>query len=279
MAISETVNSLSLDRYAWIIGINPVHFAGSGNIANDDGDYIFPLRDTDSQFYQTRAYNANNAISREEIAREIETAELEIEDYLSTHVAPKWREEEELELKMHYDPLVGYNFRNVRQQRVMFHPRFGKFVSGGARASSLIEAGVTVTVSDEDGDGFSETATIEVDISDSSISLYEVKAYFPGESGNPQYEIRAPKSKTISGTTVTFVYNVWQIIKPSIWERFPTEENERVIDIKDSDNLVDTVDIYREYNDTTEDHVKFVYQPSSNSSELCSATSYTRLYK
>lgn len=259
MAICKAVNALSLDRYISIIGINPVHFAGAGGIMAG-GEELFPFVPGDSMFYQSQSWNPNMAVSREDIGYAIQNAELTIEDYMATHVAPKWITNEAHDLAQHYLNTRGYTTHDVAGNRILFHPKFGKFISGGQRTSSLIEAGVSIAFTDEDNDGFVETATLEVDIGNPDISLYEIKAYFPDNHGNPQYEIRAPKSKTISGSIVKFVYNVWQLIKPSLWERFPSSENARVIDIKNLNNLSETVDVYREKNDITKNHMEYVYE-------------------
>ena len=50
MSRAETCTLLSLDRFAKMFGINPVHFSGAG------GSDIFPLKDGCSDVWFQRSY-------------------------------------------------------------------------------------------------------------------------------------------------------------------------------------------------------------------------------
>lgn len=272
----DEVSALSIYRYAQILGINPVHLSTSGNIELSNGSLLFPLDGT-GRYYQQRSYFLSDHVSREEIISEIYRAEAEIEDFLGTFVAPKWSLGEPLDLINHYDPLVGYNVYNVRGERVRYLPMWGKFIAGGVPASVLLERETDVTYSDPDGDGFDELATVQFEIYDSDISLYEIKVFFACCNGSSRYEIRPPLRKSISGNTVTIEFESWKLLDPDLYERYPTDDTNRIIDMTDADNFVTQVDVYRKYNDTTTNHAVFYYVSSDNDFEDSEQGGYIKL--
>lgn len=272
----ERVNSLSLFRYAYVMNINPVHLSTAGNIEIDGGDVLFPLVDGNNRYYQDKNYFQGERVSRDEIEEEIAFAESEVEDFLETFITPKWVTSEQLDMKQHYDSNINYNIYDVRGNRVRYNPKWGKFISGGKRKSAAVEEGVTVTYSDPDGDGWSELATITFTEED-DLSLYEIKVYFAGYEGSPQYEIRPPMLKSRDGDTVTIEFETWKLIDPTIYNRYPTRDGSRVIDLTDADNLVDTVDVYRKYNDATEDHASIYYVATRNSFDDSVQSGYLKL--
>ncbi len=270
----RSVNSLSLYRYARILGINPVHFSTAGDIPVSDGSVLFPLSDG-RKFYQAESYHPAEGVSRDEINEMIGDAESLVEDFLGSHVTPKWTRNENVNLKEHYSPLAGYNTRNVRGERVLYTPKWNNFLSGGGRASDLIEENVSVVYSDPDEDGWNELATIEFDLTE-DVSLYEIHCYFSEYGGSESYEIRPPLSKTKDGLSVKIVFETWKMIDPVVAEEFPTNDRNKLVDLTDSDNLAATVDIYRVYNDTTQSHAVFLYETSPNDFDYSEQSGYIK---
>lgn len=272
----QEVNALSLYRYAHIMKINPVHLATAGDIELVSGSVLFPLDGT-GRFYQQKGYFQSEHVSREEIIEEIAYAESQVEDFLKTFVAPKWVTGETIDLIKHYNPLVGYNIYNVRNERIRYKPKWGKFIAGGQRKSYAIAENVEVDYSDPDGDMFSELATISFDLDDENTSLYEVKCYFAGYDGSPQYEIRPPLTKSKSGIHVKITFETWKLINPVLYERYPTNDTNRVFDLLEPGNIVTQVDIYRKYNSTTSSHAKFYYTTNDNDLNDYSQDGYIKL--
>lgn len=273
----EEVSALSLYRYAKIMNINPVHLSMSGDISLDDGNVLFPLTIVDGDnYYVERPYFQSERVSREEIRDEISRAESEIEDFLGFYVAPKWTVGEKISLKEHYDPQIGYNWYNLRGERVRHFPQWGKFIAGGQRNSILLSSDVAVIYQDNDGDGWDETAVIEFELEYASTSLYEIEVFFSGYSGSPQYQIRPPLIKSKDGGTVTITFETWKMIHPAYYDAYPTNERD-LINLSDSDSLVATVDIYRKYNSTSSAHAKIYYEADCDDLEYATQDGYIKL--
>ena len=264
MAIAKVATLLSLDRYAKIMGINPVFFNQAGQVELADGKFLFPhgagMPNLDLTWHQF-SWDLTNAVSREQVAEEIRRAENDIESFLGYPPAPRWIENELHDMPSHYYPEIGVITHDLLGDRSGFRVNKRKFIAGGRRAVTLIDT-IAVTYVDEDGDGWAETARVVVDIG--TIDSTEVKVYFEGHDGDRTHEIRPAKSKTLAGTTLTIDFDAWKFIKPDLWYALPTNDiSGRYIDINTTDNFVVNVEVYREYNDTTQDQIVFYYEPSS----------------
>jgi len=141
-------------------------------------------------------------------------------------------------------------------------------ISPGQRASSLIEAGPTVTYTAADGDGFYETATVTVTTTLTNVN--EIFAYTAGKSGAITWEIRDPRTKTISSGTLTMTFWSWQMIDPDLWDTFPTVaslDGAISIDLNELagagpyTKVVSTIDVYRVYTDTTTTSAQMIWEP------------------
>jgi hypothetical protein len=250
---------LPIDRYARVLGINPLHFAGA------TGDTVFPTSGfCDDVWPQHTWQTQEELVSREEIAEQVRIAEEQIMEVLGYWPGPTWTSEEVVPYPQFYRKtrFSGPTARN--EQRKTVQARHRKIISPGRRAVTAIEEGATVTYSDPDGDGYNETATVTVSttITDSR----QVKVYFAGKSAHPTWEIRPnshpsrPTSNVaISGGTATITMDSWMFIDPDLWEAYPTADPLTAIDASDSSNLVSTVDVYREYTDNTQDSCTFYW--------------------
>jgi hypothetical protein len=260
MARADTYTHLSLDRYAQILGINPMFFAGAS------AERFFPLNNRCNDIWLQQSWMGSDVVSREDLAREINEAEREMRNYLGWSVAPDWFVQEIREFPRHYRRDGWRRFgRNVRSERVGVKTRWGRVVSGGQRATTAVEEGATVTYSDEDGDGFAETATVTA--TTTLTNEFEIFAFTAGKNAAEEWRIRPARSKSISGDTITLTFWSWQMIDPDLWAAMPTNDIS-AIDLSGleetpvvSTNLVDTVDIYRVYNDNTTTSVQFFWEP------------------
>jgi len=247
---------LSLPRYAGIMGINPVHFQGAyaGNIFP-----VSPNRNND--VWPQYPWQANDRVARFDLAHAIASAEEEIANYLGYWPGPTWIEQEVRDFPHYYRrDLFRVGGGNVRGARVGINTKWGKIISPGQRAVSLIDDEVVVAYTDEDGDGWSETATVSVTTTLSNVC--EIKVYHEDKEGQPEWEIRPPRSKSISGGTCQLVFDSWLFIDPDIQGRYPTDEGWSAINISTTANYVTKVDVYREYTDTTGASAMFYWEPT-----------------
>lgn len=153
---------------------------------------------------------------------------------------------------------------NVRYQGKSVKAAYGKIIEPGQRAVTQICTAelqgdpCALAFSDEDGDGFLETVTVTA----TGITLTdecEIKVYFAGHNGEPEWEIRPARTKTLAGGTFTATFWKWQFIDPDYWEALPTDSAPSIN--LDTDVYVDTCEIWREYNDPTATSAVFYWEP------------------
>lgn len=217
MAIASTVTGLSLDKWADIIGVHPLHF--NQVQYQDSGMCGFPIL----QY----AWQAADRTSREGIARAIAEAELRIERYLGFPLAKRWFTEEHTFTTQHTAVQANHKFAHY----------------GGIKASSLVSLAETITYTDRELDGYDETATIS--FTTTVTEPTELHIYYPGKDGADEYEIRNTKVSIASGTaTITFRR------EQCLLEKFLTPMIEvRAQDAQTDANFLEEVDVYRVYND------------------------------
>lgn len=250
MARASVRTLLSLERFARILGINPVHWGGAV------GSSIWPANGACQDIWPQYSWQTTDElIGREDVALTIATVEQDIKHALGYSLAPEWEVDEN-------HAWVSPHYPN---RRTTVQTSFGMVISPGRRTVSLIDADAAVVYSDPDGDGWNERATITVatDLTDER----EIKVYTAGKAGDPEWEIRTPRSITISGGNAVIVLDAWLMIDPDLWEEYPTSSEWQGIDVTDSNNFVTTVDVYREYNDSTLASAEFL--TSSGSCSLC----------
>jgi len=251
---------LSLQRYAQILGINPVHFMGA------HGTAVWPFENNRcSNIWPRYSWQLSDQVAHMDLALAIKEAEDEISSFLGYPLAPTWYTNEPKRYpKYHRPDVISSGGWNVRGQRRAVKAKWAKVIGGGQRAVTLIDTPTTaageLVYSDNDGDGFYETATITV--TTTVTDACELKAYFYGKEGDPRWEIRPAKSKTVSGGVATLVFDSWLFIHPDLLARTPTEGlSYQAVDITTTSNYVSQVDIYREYNDNTSVSAQFFWEP------------------
>lgn len=258
-------NLLSLDRYARILGINPVHFQGA------NGQNVWPLQDNNcNDLWSRHSWQFSDGVSHDELATIIQGVEREIENYLGYPLAPRWIAKEMHPYpKYHRRDTIDHSGMNAGGMTKSINLNWGKFIQGGRRAttslgSATIAAG-TLAYSDQDGDGFAETAIIAFPgIAATITDACEIKVYFSGTSAMPEWEIRPVRSKTLVGGVFTAYFDSWLFIDPDLVAFHPTLDNSggnyRALDITTTANYVTTVDVYREYNNFTAVSAELIWE-------------------
>lgn len=268
MARASIRTHLSLQKFAKIFGINPVHFAGG------QGASIWPGEGCGDVWPQ-HSWQRMDIISREDVAQAIHDAEEDIKRVLGFPVAPEFVVSEQHPWPKFYDhaywggPVTASGMKNKTVSA-----RWGHVVDVGRRGTTLIDAAAAVVYSDPDGDGFDELATITA--STTVTDACEVKMYVAGKSADPAWEIRPVKTKTISGGTVTITLDSWLLLDPALWETFPTTGGFTAIDIEDTESYLTTVDLYREYTNKSSALSQFAWETGPQPScSLCNGAGCT----
>lgn len=262
MGRANTPTILSLDSFARILSITPVHFGGA--IA----ETRWSLRSGCSDVWPQFAWQSEDElVGREELAIAINEAENDIRRVLGYAVGPEWVAQEVHDYPRYYRRQSSANGRDIRGLRKTIDTQWGKVISPGRRVVAEVDTGATVTYSDADGDGWKELATITA--STTLTNTCEIKMYFAGKSGAREWEIRPTKTKTITSGTLTITADSWLFIDPELWDAYPTADDFTAINIETAANFVTTVDIYREYTDTTQASAAFYWENGSDVISCC----------
>ena len=272
MAQAKTPTLLGLDRAAEIVGFDLVHFNGG------HGDEYHPIATDCDDVMPQWGYQRRDAISREELARNIAAAEDEIGKQLGYSVAPSWVVDEWHLYKKGYridsgtaraftHPIAvcvadlnvaaaDFQFKSVR-------PKWGKFIAHGRRTTELIDqpsiSGGEIVISDSNGDGFDDLVTITVTLTTAE-AIEEYHLFHTGENALPEWEIKPLLTSSITGLTLVMTIGIWDIIDPDALSAAPSGEDFRAIDVTSLVNLINALDIYRVYNDSTVASVEFFWE-------------------
>lgn len=257
MARAKTQTLIPLDRAAEVIGIDPLHF-NSIYTAQRPLEYA-----CDDVWYQYDWQNGGK-YSRERLAYYLHQTERKVAYYLGYYPLPVWIESEDHPLPEFYRPQVR-SIRNINGQPKSVTTQYGYVIECGIKAKTLIESGASIVYSDEDGDGWDETATVTV--STTVTDKEEIHVYFPDKSGQDSWEIRPVEiDLDTDAQTATLTFKRAYAVQPLLWEALPAPDGPTIaVDGDDASNFITTVDVYRVYNDSSQ-QVVFNYEHDNSTS-------------
>jgi hypothetical protein len=182
--------------------------------------------------------------------------------FLGYNMLPDWREEA-------LSPPSFHDRSYMTSVTASGHPKSielkrGHVLAGGIRAVEEVALAESVTYVDLDGDSFNETAEITIDLSD--YDLNEIRVFYPGEGGDESWEIRPIKI-----TSERIRIPLWLIVRPELTE--PTCLDS--VNGDDAESYLETVDIYRVYNDTS-NQVTLLWEENCacGSEDVCTHRAY-----
>lgn len=251
MARANTRTLLSLDRFAQIVGLHPLHF-NQVSLA-EEGSTEDPA--SCGKIIVQHPWQAHDAMAREEIARCLAVAEANIAMYLGYDVMPTWNRMDLVDAPTPRGPRYEYNHLLTTSK--------GYVLSGGIEGKALVALAQQVVYSDNDGDGYFETATIST--ATTVTDPQEIAIYYPGRAGSNLWEIR-PTTVTISGGVATIVCRREQLVVPELLEVVRGELQPAAYDL--DDDFLDTVDVYRHYNDPAT-QARFIWEAGSGPCGAC----------
>lgn len=249
---------LSLFRYAWLMGITPLHFAGAATPSIIPA--VMPIESC-TKIWAKYDWQIHDQVSKMQLAQAIAQAEYEISRALGYWPAPMWIVENRPYPAVFAREYYGDGL-NIAGKPKSLTTQYGNVIAGGQRGVTLLGtatiAGGTLTYSDNDGDGYFETATVVFPTVLTDVR--ELKLYFTGHNGELEWEIRPIRSKRISGGNITFILDAWEMISPDLYEVFPTADGFEAIDVSDISNYETSVDVYREFNNNTLASSQFIWE-------------------
>jgi len=241
---------LSLDRWAQIIGINPLHFHQLSSAT------LIPNNVCGDVFFQS-SFQHSDRVGRDDVCMAIQQAEADIAAEVGFNLMPDWTVEERLEYPRPGMPGVfGLDGFNTRGMFKSVEARRGWIISGGIKTKTLLDDNVVITRSDADGDGYEETCTITVAVTFTDTS--DIHVYYPGQDGADAWEIR-PIVVAISGGIATIKFKSWQVALGV--EMF--DINPSPLDADDDASYETMVDVYRIYNDPST-QLQFMWENTEN---------------
>lgn len=263
------VTCLSVNQYARIMQINPAHFWGAYSTSE------WMVSSSCASIWPQNQWQHGDQVSRYDVALAIAQAEEQIANYVGYWPGPKWICQEIQHYPQFYRPdYVDARLSNLRGLNKGVKARWGKLFAVGQRSVTLIDtptvAGGGITYSDESGYGAFDTATIVITLTAeqlaASANVCEYKVYTQGKSGAQEWEIREAREASISGSTLTLVFDAWLFIDPDVWATPPnsTDDRWRGVDIASDADFVTSVDVYREYADTTTRQSQFFWESEND---------------
>jgi hypothetical protein len=235
---------LSLARFARMVGLAPLHFAGAS--APSIHPEVFPVGSSCGNVWPRYDWQNSDQVSHESLAYALKDAEETLAREVGYFPAPTWiAGERQMYPRDFYRDSI-YQVHDVRGFIKGLNTKYAKIISGGVRGVTFIDD-PRVTYSDDDSDGLYETATVTAAVT--TTDACEYKLYFTGESGNEDWEIRPYRSISITGGVLTVVLDSWLLIDPEHLAAYPTDDGFQAVDVSTTANFVATVDVYREYND------------------------------
>lgn len=249
---------VSLNHYAKIMGINPAHFNGAGQVNLSDGRILYRMDNAQNNIWPQVAHQSYDQISRDDLAREIYSAEQEIEEVIGYHIAPEFDEADVYSAEDYHRPEYGGDVIVTRAYEFVFNLRRQKYLGSGMRKLTGLGT-FAVVYSDDDVDGFSETGSVTVDISTvtTNFDITKVKLFYPGTSGMREYEIRPSRERIRSGNMVTIKFDSVTLIDPILQREISDDAYGWIVDPSDTGNLISGMDVYYEELDSTQWSCKF----------------------
>lgn len=189
------------------------------------------------------SWQSADAVSREELAQAVFEAEDELARYMGFWAAPQWSVDERAELVKLRPGSWPASLYDINFDHISVKANYGKMISGGFKAKSLIAAAQAIVYTDADSDTYFETATIGP-IATTVTDPEEIAVYYPGLSGDDEWEVR-PITVTIAGGNVTIVCRREQLVLKSLLEALDAQ----AVNGLSNGNFLTTVDVYRKYHD------------------------------
>lgn len=236
---------LTLDRFARLLGIPPMHFWGV-NIPEMEKNA------TCSESWFQHAWQGTDRVSRDDVAEAIAEAERDIEQLVGYRLLPTWETDEwQPTIRPFRRDAVNWRSADVLGRAQLVFGRWGHLLSGGIRSTTTIEAGAAVAYTNDSvmiPASWKNLATVVVSLSD-EVPDDEIAVFYPGHAGDDHWRIRpvaVAHSATTLVYTITFAREMAMI--PAFFDSYDLAVLRPALGTDDA-NFLATVDVARVYND------------------------------
>jgi hypothetical protein len=234
---------LSLDRWAYHLGLDPRHF-------NQVTSIVTPVHFCRKVWMQYPWQTADH-VGREEVADAISKAEYDIVMALGYYPIPQWIVGEVIRTSPSPDVSAKhtYDLENVAGRYRSVQAAFGHIISGGIEvrdsvgpsAVAWVDATGVPLANDIHSIGL---VTTPVTVTDPD----ELRVYFAGHNGEDEWEIRPLRAVTIIAGVAYILIDRHLLVDPDLWEDLDPHEVNGDLDA----SFVATVDVYEVYNDASQ---------------------------
>lgn len=259
MAGGLTPTKLPVATFAKLMGINPLHFMGV-QIPQ------IQRRGCDQAWFQYEWQTAD-LMSRDEVSLAIAQAEGMIEAWLGFRLLPSWEADEAVATTRNYQAamlsgfapvlanpvgnLFGSYTGDIRGYRKTIVAQQARFISGGIRAATVIElaAAVAYTNTGVLPTTWKNRATVTTTVV-AGTNPEQIRIFYPGHNGDETWRI-VPVNVSISGTVCTITFDRELAVIESLLTSLDRslDAAERIAQGDDDADFLETVDVYRVYND------------------------------
>lgn len=263
MAISlNTPTMLSLDRFAQIVGLHPLLF---NQVVLPTMDFQ-PSSDGGTNpcgLLVQNAWQAQDSISREDIALAINGAENDIASLLGYKMLPQYEAEEVIATRPYRPELWNRNY-DIRGYPTGQRVKWGYLVSGGVKAKTIIAVGAGVVYASTGiATGYANQATVTVNVG-TLTDPNEIRVFLPNNSQDDAYEVRPIKVSINTNTGVaTITMRREQLVKTNLLESL--DQPDPSIDGTVNSNFETTVDVVRVFTDPSQ-QATFTWRHRCNNS-------------
>lgn len=248
MAFASTPTLLSLDRFAKILGINPVHFSGAS------GSEVWPVKAYCGAIWPQYTWQvSDNIVSREEVAESIRDAEADIKRVLGYSPALTWEGPEVINLRAFWNDRAPFHtWQWTHEQTPRLHKLLWGKVRAGGQPTPITSYGAlrTLTYLDVDGDTYKEVARIANPVAPALPNLSEWRFFMPDvdangvEIGDP-VELTGARIRTLAG--VHYIeFDAWTLLRKQLLTMTPVLNGFQPVAIEPSGNYVSGVYAVRE---------------------------------
>lgn len=243
MAFATTKTLLSLDRFAKILGINPVHFSGAS------GNEVWPVKAYCGSIWPQFTWQVpENIVSREEVAQSIFDAENDIKRALGYSPALTWEGPETINLISFWNDRAAYHtWQYTQEQMPRLHKlRWGNVYSTGQQTEITNYGSLrNLTFLDVDGDGYNEVARIANPDTLNKPNLREWRFFMPDVNdanqiiGDP-VELFSARLRNVSGTYY-IEFDAWTLFRKQLLTMPPIMSGFQSVPIEQQANYVSAI--------------------------------------
>lgn len=264
MARASTDTKMPLDRWAALLGINPLHFAGV-QLAGTGGSPNLQTGTCQQAWFRYNWQDVDR-VGWEEVAEAIREAEDKIEAALHWRLVPAWEEAEWANLPRPWRPeMMNYSMTDLRGMPLAVEPEWHKLLMPGVRATTRLAAATAIVYSDTDGDQYKETATVTI-AAGTLTDVNEIVLVYPGKDLTGEWIIR-PAHVALTGGNFVITFRRELALLTALSEKFGAKAIDGMVDA----DFLATIDVWRVYNDPSTQAV-LMWEPGAGCACDCIET-------